>query len=409
MNYNDDDFLELFSGEGKTIVPDRLFRIMNPIEACVFGLLMRHWKKRDDQGWFSVTSEMIENVLNVSDAQQRLAVDELANRKGFIQRKMIGMPAKRHFRINVEAVVRAYDLSKQKRLKSPVPLKMTRQAPMSPINTHYIRINKKKTKTVDHFESEPDLLGQLPKKDPKVNSDHIRMANELHLALRHHQRITKSASMKSWAKQIAMIEYLDKVPAAHIQEVLDYYRNNIGKGFMPQAYSGKAFREKFNRIREHFDENRDHEIADVLKDTVQTIRSTLPWPKEVKGEVDNCCQILFQNYVQFFNRVHDMIPRLSKNASPLHPHPERKALRLILKKLQDDTPNGSTFVRDFMKDLSKQLHGWKDWSGNLRSMLWKGGPGHKRFDKLLRRYCRTWTDADFKLYHAAMGVMFNEG
>ncbi|WP_018250281.1 hypothetical protein [Orenia marismortui] len=62
-------------------------------------------KKEDGKReWFFITHNKLEQLIGVSSSQQDLAIDAL-EKLGLITKKLIGIPAKRHFKINEDAII----------------------------------------------------------------------------------------------------------------------------------------------------------------------------------------------------------------------------------------------------------------------------------------------------------------
>lgn len=111
--------LELLRSDGFITVNKYLAKTVGLHEAIVLAELISHYKyfadlgKLDDNGMFYVTVEKMEDNTTLSKHLQSKAISTLQN-LGLIESRQKGLPARRFFKINEEAV---YDLFADKKLK----------------------------------------------------------------------------------------------------------------------------------------------------------------------------------------------------------------------------------------------------------------------------------------------------
>ena len=74
---------------------------------------------------------------------------------------------------------------------------------------------------------------------------HHRCAREFAKVVSSHIKINCRANMIEWANQFRKMEENDKVPKSTIRDTIKWYSRNIGGDYIPQAYSAKAFRQKY--------------------------------------------------------------------------------------------------------------------------------------------------------------------
>jgi len=58
-------------------------------------------------------------------------------------------------------------------------------------------------------------------------------------------RVNRRANLKDWANQFRLMREYDGVSKREIKEALNWYSEHIGQEYQPEAYSAKAFREKY--------------------------------------------------------------------------------------------------------------------------------------------------------------------
>jgi hypothetical protein len=105
--------------------PD-LARILNSVKAgLLLGHLLYWWGKGFNPDWIYKTHEEIRVETGLSSKEQDAAIKK-CKYAGFIQTKRKGIPAKRHFSIDVEAIINA--LEKYKPLLPYIPKRKIKSA-----------------------------------------------------------------------------------------------------------------------------------------------------------------------------------------------------------------------------------------------------------------------------------------
>ena len=85
--------------------------------------------------------------------------------------------------------------------------------------------------------------------DTKIkNSFDEKCVIKLHTALHQKRKIYKAIQVVSWIDSFKKLRTLDKFKKRQIQKVLNWYVDNIGKEFVPEAYSAGSFRKKMFQI-----------------------------------------------------------------------------------------------------------------------------------------------------------------
>ncbi len=112
--------------------------------------------------------------------------------------------------------------------------------------------NYKKPKTTTNYpEADPTASGKQvggPSKHPRWR----RMAEQLHSAIRSVRQIDYTRYLGAWANSFYLLHRINKVPTARIRAVLNWYCHELPNQdpYLPVAFSGKAFRDKFPRIEQ---------------------------------------------------------------------------------------------------------------------------------------------------------------
>ena len=191
--------------------------------------------------------------------------------------------------------------------------------------------------------------------------------------LRAYNKVKRNVSMIHWAHEFLLLrkEYPD-VPLEEIEEALLWYCRQVKKTReerkgVPEIYSAAAFRQKFQKVRSameragaskpkevELDESGQHILAEV---------EHLGWPKGTKSQLKEVIQASMNNFRTFQQKVRAVgdLPRTDKLYT-LHEvvcgHVRRKS-------------NVSSFLIFWLKGVHKQIADWSDFSGNLRSYIWR--------------------------------------
>lgn len=133
------------------------------------------------------------------------------------------------------------------------------------------------------------------------NSDgHFVMARKLAHVLSKKRLTQRQPNIQQWASHFQSL--IRQHGEETVSRILDYYIGTIGKEYAIQAYSGKSFREKFDRIKERHD--KDHSsMAITLTPTEQAIHDRIKaewfWGTALRT-LPMFVQQSYRNYSQFW-------------------------------------------------------------------------------------------------------------
>lgn len=98
--------------------------------------------------------------------------------------------------------------------------------------------------------SKPAAKKTKPILHPKIKGlqQYIKFAKQLRTIVASHITVNKNCSMTTWARSFRTLHKTDGVSVRRIREALTWYADNIGGEYIPQAFSGKSFRDKFIQI-----------------------------------------------------------------------------------------------------------------------------------------------------------------
>ncbi len=132
--------------------------------------------------------------------------------------------------------------------KESLPLKKECLSRTKKDNTRKtILLKEEKTSLSDPTGSDgEDASAASRRKKMPSKFDH-RAAVELHKAISSHIKVNCRSDLNQWAEQLRLLREYDKVPQNEIKRTIQWYGRHIDDEFAIEAYSGKAFREKFKR------------------------------------------------------------------------------------------------------------------------------------------------------------------
>lgn len=111
-----------------------------------------------------------------------------------------------------------------------------------------------------------------------VEEEDERRAKRLRKQLRKAGKLVTAPKLDRWSKEFALLR---RGTTDDIDRVLEWYVKNIGKPFVPRAYSAKAFRSKFVAIGEAM--GRDASTVELSADEqkmFERLTATSDWPNE---------------------------------------------------------------------------------------------------------------------------------
>lgn len=324
----------------------------------------RKERYRKKKGWVPLTRQMLEHRYGLNSYKQNRILSKL-EKLGAIKLGMVGKPAKRHFflveeRIE-ELIVNKIQDRKSATLqdrKSATPIYREEQ------NIEEVPASSRRRATEDL----PMGLGgvHIPGKQPEgspLNEVDTKRATILREGLKSKSiGLARGWSKKTWAKEFRFLRIA--YPDCDLDSILNWYLANIGKEYIPQAFSAKSFRLKFNKIiaaKERADrDNPNVVITDKAEKIYQSI-SHLNWPSGTGDELRQAVQITLTTYQNTLNTLAGILERIPEKVNGA-----RNPLHKLVTYISDGLPTSSTFVTNWVRDLhSVASHFKNNWKGKF--------------------------------------------
>ncbi len=102
------------------------------------------------------------------------------------------------------------------------------------------------------IENEKEVSSSFETKEEKIRPKYckikeidFKLAERLYAIVSSYIKVNKKANLREWANQFRLMREKDGIPLEDIEKALDWYSENIGGEFIPEAFSAKSFREKY--------------------------------------------------------------------------------------------------------------------------------------------------------------------
>ncbi len=165
-------------------------------------------------------------------------------------------------------------------------------------------------------------------------------------------------NLRSWSKELALLRDTDGYENDAIDDVLTKYISIIGMPFVPEAFCGKSFREKFLRIKRRVEntpeEDKPQEISPEALEVLKYL-AHLDWPKGSDAQLPLAVQKSLMAYKAFKATV----KAIGKQDTDL-----ASFARFLA---SGHLPAPEEFVTSWFEYVNHQVIHWKGWSGKLKS------------------------------------------
>jgi len=239
-------------------------------------------------------------------------------------------------------------------------------------------------------------LGNTPPEDETYNNTNFdeEMAATLEEAVRGYNMPRRTgitrAKPSTWPAQFYLLRTRDEVPEDDIRRVLKWYTTNIGEPFVPEAFSGTAFRKKFATIEERCNRDTMFEI-EIGEDAKKLAARLTPmgWPRGAAADLPGAIQMSLTAYENWLAARNTFIKRLHQGRVTIDPKMLKPFISLA-KHLTNLTEPPTFFIRKWFEWVHRKVVTWQDWDGGFTPFVFR--PTSKRFRAIgrgwLHNYCR---------------------
>jgi hypothetical protein len=188
--------------------------------------------------------------------------------------------------------------------------------------------------------------------------------------------------VKRWASSFRRLRDDDEVREEKVVTVLDWYVENIGGEYVPTAYTGQSFREKFSAIEQAMEriDGKRIEISPEAQELADDL-AELGWPKGSADQLPATVQESLDNYRAF-----------CRQRDELRENGVDDMMKRFLRYLEQEMNFPTEFVRGWLEEVHDNVRSWDAWSGNLRAKAVR--VRSKRFQQIGRDWSQNWYGND---------------
>lgn len=215
----------------------------------------------------------------------------------------------------------------------------------------------------------------LPEDKPSTTTPQAHeWAVKLHHAIVTKRKIRRAWNVNTWAKSFQLL-LNDLEDHERLQRVLDWYVEHCCDQYVPQAWSGKSFREKFLQIEAAMARKAPEQPVDQskLSPTQQEVLKCIGgkrWPKVTRDQV--------AAYVVDCSRCYVII---SKHLLILAKKPS--AIQWVSEQLLRTMGTEYGFVSNWVRTTWESVVDWDDWSGKFNGF--RLHPTNGKFKAFIRK------------------------
>jgi hypothetical protein len=217
-----------------------------------------------------------------------------------------------------------------------------------------------------------------------------------------------------WARHILLLRTKDNIGEQEIKRTLKWYCQHIGEEYVPEAFSGEAFRKKYPAIVRQC-EKANMEPIKISQEARELVKdlSTLSWPAPALESLPAAIQMSLTAFDKWYWDLISYSKKLTadyeawiKNNLP----PGRKKtapgnIRFV-EWLVSTVPGRIHFIRGWFIELNRITVNWFQWNGDLTKFAFR--IENKRFQKIGEQWAIEFTgnaDRWTEFYNAMMTEM----
>lgn len=250
---------------------------------------------------------------------------------------------------------------------------------------------------------------------PPASPIDIERAVKLSNALLEKKQMNRTFSKRDklrWADYFRHLRYSAKGGPDRIGKVLDWYTENLGLQWVPEAWTAKQFRDKFISIEAAMTRpvQKDSaglppEAAELPPEAVRVVEDLLTyrWPKGSENQVQSVVGqswIEYEKFSKWIFRIKDELEadRKAKQATYQSDRSEKHKdefcridhLARFARHVDEIRSAPSHFIKQWMLRVLEDVSDWDGWSGNLGSFAIK--IDGKQFQAMGRDWAGNWSE-----------------
>lgn len=200
------------------------------------------------------------------------------------------------------------------------------------------------------------------------------------------------AKPSTWIEHLRLLRVKDKIPQKDISRVMEWYTAHIGEEFVPMAFSGEAFRKKWEALERACDRDKIMAVTEITPQAIAVADrlKMLGWPKGSAKTLPGATQACLTAYAAWSARRTAFTARLEAGNLLGYTKDVLKRLLSFGRHLKNIVPGGEHFVDGWLRGVHGRVHEWVEWNGNLNYDIFT--PTHKRFTAIGRGWAQAYAN-----------------
>lgn len=230
-------------------------------------------------------------------------------------------------------------------------------------------------------------------KDPDRQPTELLMAVKLANAIKAKKLNRYQIRLELWAVEFKRL--LAKRDRSEVWKVLDWYIDNLGQEYVPDAFSAESFRKKYERIEVSMCSDPDAVEVSKEGESILNLLKQTWWPKGADIELPVVVQKSFGNYSKFLDSLKKLKAFVNERQAKCPDEEDKMAvkyrrLHLFLNHLftTGKVQNPIPFVTNWFLMINNSVVSWPAWEGGLGRYIWKATS--PRFQQIARNWSAEW-------------------
>ena len=221
----------------------------------------------------------------------------------------------------------------------------------------------------------------------------------------------KQSVPKTWPNQFRLLREQDQIEPYEIQKVLKWYSKNWKDKWTPKCYTAKAFRDKFQRIKDAIERKEPNQKLEIeISPEAESITNRLltkNWKANQNDNLSGCVQMSLERYERFRQQLNQSLIQInSQNVSERSEKLKNNRFKALLNHVIQSLPQTNYFVEQWFESVWNRLNNWDGWNGRLESFIFK--VDSQQFQNQLAQIFEKYGRSSTELKEFMMRVNTNE-
>jgi DNA-binding Lrp family transcriptional regulator len=194
---------------------------------------------------------------------------------------------------------------------------------------------------------------------PETDQTHTEQATALATAIRTILP-GRRCNLRTWAGEFALLA--KEASGERVEAALAWYAKKIGGDYVPQAYSAKAFRQKFPAIEAAMRRDGGRSTvqagyrASILAKKLGSLHT---WPKGSESQLPQAVEVCLQRYGVWLRGLAEVAQGTAARDAAFASF------------VRDAALPAESYVCRWLEEVCRDVTGWDGWDGNLMRRVWR--------------------------------------